>query len=50
MSSTTLVEAVVHIDDARFKVTEWRFPTGAEGGWHIYGHDDVIGNPPAGAV
>ena len=35
-------EPVVHIDDSRFKVTEWRFAPGAETGWHIHGHDYVI--------
>lgn len=33
---------VVHIDDDRFKVTEWRFAPGAETGWHVHGHDYVI--------
>lgn len=33
---------VVHIDDARFKVTEWQFAAGAETGWHLHGHDYVI--------
>jgi uncharacterized protein (TIGR02246 family) len=33
---------VVHIDDDRFKVTEWRFAQGAETGWHTHGHDYVI--------
>lgn len=33
---------VVHIDDDRFKVTEWRFAPGAETGWHRHGHDYVI--------
>ncbi len=33
---------VVHIDDARFKATEWRFEPGAETGWHVHGHDYVI--------
>jgi beta-alanine degradation protein BauB len=35
-------EPVVHIDDDRFKVTEWRFVPGAETGWHVHGHDYVI--------
>ena len=35
-------EPVVHIDDGRFRVTEWRFAPGAETGWHIHGHDYVI--------
>lgn len=40
--TTQLAQPVVHIDDARFKVTEWRFATGAETGWHVHGHDYVI--------
>ena len=35
-------EPVTHIDDGRFRVTEWRFAPGAETGWHIHGHDYVI--------
>ena len=42
MTASRLAEAVVHIDDARFKVTEWRFAIGAETGWHVHGHDYVI--------
>ena len=42
MPPPPLAEPVVHIDDARFKVTEWRFATGAETGWHVHGHDYVI--------
>lgn len=34
--------SLVHIDDDRFKVTEWRFAPGAETGWHRHGHDYVI--------
>jgi quercetin dioxygenase-like cupin family protein/ketosteroid isomerase-like protein len=33
---------VIHIDDDRFKVTEWQFAPGAETGWHRHGHDYVI--------
>lgn len=40
--SRATAEPVVHIDDDRFKVTEWRFVPGAETGWHIHGHDYVI--------
>jgi ketosteroid isomerase-like protein/quercetin dioxygenase-like cupin family protein len=39
---TQVAEPVVHIDDDRFKVTEWRFAPGAETGWHRHGHDYVI--------
>lgn len=40
--SRAKAEPVVHIDDGRFRVTEWRFAPGAETGWHIHGHDYVI--------
>lgn len=33
---------VTHIDDERFRVTEWRFAPGAETGDHVHGHDYVI--------
>ncbi|MBP7240899.1 nuclear transport factor 2 family protein [Amaricoccus sp.] len=33
---------ITHIDDERFRVTEWRFAPGAETGWHRHGHDYVI--------
>lgn len=42
MTPSSLAEPVVHIDDSRFKVTEWRFGVGAETGWHVHGHDYVI--------
>ena len=32
----------VQIDQARVKVTEWRFAPGAETGWHRHGHDYVV--------
>jgi beta-alanine degradation protein BauB len=34
--------SVTHIDDERFRATEWRFAPGAETGWHRHGHDYVI--------
>jgi quercetin dioxygenase-like cupin family protein len=40
--ATPVATPVVHIDDDRFKVTEWRFAPGAETGWHRHGHDYVI--------
>lgn len=40
--SRASAEPVVHIDDERFRVTEWRFAPGAETGWHVHGHDYVI--------
>lgn len=42
MSGPAAAEPVVHIDDGRFRVTEWRFSPGAETGWHVHGHDYVI--------
>lgn len=35
-------EATLHLEDNRFRVTEWRFAPGAETGWHRHGHDYVI--------
>jgi beta-alanine degradation protein BauB len=33
---------VLHIDDERFRATEWRFAPGAETGWHRHDHDYVV--------
>ena len=33
---------VFHLEDDRFKVTEWQFAPGAQTGWHRHGHDYVI--------
>lgn len=41
-SMTETAKPVVHIDDDRFKVTEWRFAPGAATGWHRHEHDYVI--------
>lgn len=32
----------VQLDSERVKVTEWRFPPGAETGWHRHGMDYVV--------
>ncbi len=40
--SAQQAEPVTHIDDDRFRVTEWRFAPGAETGWHVHGHDYVV--------
>ena len=32
----------VQIDNDRVIVTEWRFPPGAETGWHRHAHDYVV--------
>ncbi|VDC33316.1 nuclear transport factor 2 family protein [Pseudogemmobacter humi] len=44
MSDTPRPEAVpvLHLEDERFRVTEWRFAPGAQTGWHRHGHDYVI--------
>lgn len=35
-------QPTVQVDNDRVIVTEWRFPIGAETGWHRHGHDYVI--------
>lgn len=35
-------EPVLHLDNDRFRVTEWRFAPGAETGWHVHGLDYVV--------
>ena len=32
----------VQVDNARVVVTEWRFPPGAETGFHVHAHDYVV--------
>lgn len=32
----------IQIDNERLTVTEWRFPPGAETGWHRHAHDYVV--------
>ncbi len=32
----------VLIDNETVAVTEWRFPVGAETGWHVHGYDYVV--------
>lgn len=32
----------LQIDNERFIVTEWRFPPGAETGWHTHAHNYVV--------
>jgi quercetin dioxygenase-like cupin family protein len=39
---TLRAQASVQIDDARVKVTEWRFAPGAATGWHEHAHDYVV--------
>ena len=34
--------STVQVDNARVKVTEWRFAPGAETGWHRHAHDYVV--------
>ncbi|MCX7276175.1 MAG: cupin domain-containing protein [Burkholderiales bacterium] len=44
MTATQRPSAIptVQIDNARVKVTEWRFPPGAHTGWHRHGMDYVV--------
>jgi len=35
-------EPIVHIEDDRFRVTEWRFAPGAETGRHRHGYNYVV--------
>ena len=42
MSRREQAGSVTHIEDERFRATEWRFAPGAETGWHRHGHDYVI--------
>lgn len=39
---TKPAEAIVHIDNDKVIVTEYRFAPGASTGWHRHGHDYVI--------
>lgn len=34
--------ATVQVDNARVRVTEWRFAPGAETGWHRHGFDYIV--------
>ena len=34
--------ASIKIDEPHVRVTEYRFPPGAETGWHRHGHDYVV--------
>lgn len=34
--------AKTQIDNERVRVTEWRFPPGAETGWHAHGFDYIV--------
>lgn len=35
-------EPIVHVDNDKTTVTEWRFAPGAATGWHKHGYDYVI--------
>ena len=39
---TGSAKAIVHIDNAKVIVTEYRFAPGANTGWHRHGHDYVV--------
>ncbi|HEY9208686.1 MULTISPECIES: cupin domain-containing protein [Acidovorax] len=34
--------STIQVDDERVIVTEWRFPPGAETGWHTHAHNYVV--------
>lgn len=40
----------VQLDDDAVRVTEWRFPPGAETGWHRHGFDYVVVPVTAGRL
>ncbi len=40
MSGTA--KAIVHVENDRVIVTEFRFAPGTNTGWHIHGHDYVV--------
>ena len=40
MSGTA--KTIVHVENDRVIVTEYRFAPGANTGWHIHGHDYVV--------
>ena len=42
MTDRPLAVPTVQVDNARVKVTEWRFPPGGHTGWHRHGMDYVI--------
>jgi len=50
MSSRPAAIPTVQIDNERVRVTEWRFPPGAETGWHRHGMDYVVVPTAGGPV
>jgi quercetin dioxygenase-like cupin family protein len=42
MAGRPKAQPLVHVDNDRVVVTEWRFAPGAETEWHRHGHDYVI--------
>lgn len=42
MSEPTPARAIVHVENDRVIVTEYRFDKGASTGWHRHGHDYVV--------
>jgi quercetin dioxygenase-like cupin family protein len=39
---TGTAKPIVHVDNERVIVTEWRFAPDANTGWHRHGHDYVV--------
>lgn len=42
MTSRPQATPVAHLENARTRVTEWRFPPGGETGMHVHEYDYVI--------
>ena len=42
MVARAKAQSIVHVDNPRVTVTEWRFAPGAETAWHRHGYDYVI--------
>lgn len=41
-TTTVSAEPVLHVENDRVRVTEWRFPVGAETGFHVHEYDYTI--------
>ncbi len=42
MAGRAAAVPTVTVENARVRVTEWRFAPGASTGWHVHAHDYVI--------
>jgi len=41
-SNRAQAEAILQIENDRVIITQWRFPPGAETGWHKHGYDYMV--------